>query len=155
MLKMEACTPPASLRAQNQHRYLALLVVLVRRIHLDADLGDVDLGVTRLAGADLSGATLTSTYLFGAHLYHAIGVTDKQLEEAEPLEGATMPNGQKYEDWLKSTNHGEDGENAGASWSVAQPPGGSRRGAGLALRAPGLSRAYCPGPLPKLVEGAF
>jgi len=82
---------------------------LVRRIHLDADLRDVDLDVTRLDGADLSGATLTSTCLFGADLYDAIGVTDKQLEEAESLEGATMPNGQKYEDWLKSTNHGEDG----------------------------------------------
>jgi uncharacterized protein YjbI with pentapeptide repeats len=44
-----------------------------------------------LSGADLSNANLT-----GAH------VTDEQLEQAKSLEGATMPNGQKYEDWLKS-----------------------------------------------------
>ena len=25
------------------------------------------------------------------------------------LEGATMPNGQKYEDWLKSKDRGENG----------------------------------------------
>jgi hypothetical protein len=32
----------------------------------------------------------------------AKGVTQKQLErEAKTLEGATMPNGEKYEDWLK------------------------------------------------------
>ena len=45
---------------------------------------------TRLAGADLSGADLTNAR-----------VTEEQLREAESLEGATMPNGQKYEDWLK------------------------------------------------------
>jgi hypothetical protein len=27
--------------------------------------------------------------------------------------GATMPNGQKYEYWLKSKDSGEDGENGG------------------------------------------
>jgi hypothetical protein len=45
---------------------------------------------TRLAGADLSGADLTNAR-----------VTEEQLREAESLAGATMPNGQKYEDWLK------------------------------------------------------
>ena len=30
------------------------------------------------------------------------------------LEGATMPNGQKYEDWLKSKDRGEDGKNDGS-----------------------------------------
>ena len=29
--------------------------------------------------------------------------------------GATLPDGQKYEDWLKSKGRGEDGENSGSS----------------------------------------
>jgi hypothetical protein len=41
----------------------------------------------------------------------AIGVTNEEGEQqAESLEGATMPNGQKYEDWLRSKGRGEDGE---------------------------------------------
>jgi uncharacterized membrane-anchored protein YhcB (DUF1043 family) len=50
---------------------------------------------TRLGGADLSGADLGGAVLTDAE------VTEEQLREAESLEGATMPNGQKYEDWLK------------------------------------------------------
>jgi uncharacterized protein YjbI with pentapeptide repeats len=46
--------------------------------------------------ADLSGADLSHAYLKDAT------VKEEQLEQAECLEGATMPNGQKYEDWLKS-----------------------------------------------------
>ncbi len=30
-------------------------------------------------------------------------------QQAFTLEGATMPDGQKYEDWLKSKDSGEDG----------------------------------------------
>jgi len=38
----------------------------------------------------------------------AEGFTNEEIEqEASSLEGATMPNGQKYEDWLKS-RRGED-----------------------------------------------
>jgi hypothetical protein len=32
------------------------------------------------------------------------------LLAARSLKGATMPNGQKYEEWLKSKGHGEDSE---------------------------------------------
>jgi hypothetical protein len=43
----------------------------------------------------------------------------KSLNERDPiigLEGATMPNGQKYEDWLKDNEGSEDdGENSGPS----------------------------------------
>jgi uncharacterized protein YjbI with pentapeptide repeats len=46
---------------------------------------------TRLDGADLGGADLTNAR-----------VTEEQLRDAESLEGATMPDGQKYEDWLKA-----------------------------------------------------
>ncbi len=57
--------------------------------------------------ANLQGADLTSAVLKGAK------VTDEQLAKCKTLAGATMPNGQKYEDWLKS--RGEDGENSGTS----------------------------------------
>jgi hypothetical protein len=61
-----------------------------------------DLRGADLSGADLSGANLSDAYLKNADLNHAKGVTEKQLEkQARTLEGATMPNGQKYEDWLK------------------------------------------------------
>jgi hypothetical protein len=35
-------------------------------------------------------------------------VSEEQLRSAKSLEGATMPNGQKYEDWLKSKGSGKD-----------------------------------------------
>jgi uncharacterized protein YjbI with pentapeptide repeats len=56
-----------------------------------------------LSGADLSDANLSQANLSNAVLVRATGITNKQLEkQAFTLEGATMPNGQKYEDWLKS-----------------------------------------------------
>ena len=51
-----------------------------------------------LSRADLRGADLTDAY-----------VSEEQLRSAESLKGATMPNGQKYEDWLKSRESGENG----------------------------------------------
>jgi uncharacterized protein YjbI with pentapeptide repeats len=57
---------------------------------------------------------LTDANLAGADLTDAI-ITEEQLAQCASLEGATMPNGQKYEDWLKSKGSGEDGENAGSS----------------------------------------
>ena len=53
----------------------------------------------------------SGAYLRGANLKFARVVADDQLSEASSLEGATMPNGQKYEDWLKSKGSGENGEN--------------------------------------------
>jgi hypothetical protein len=81
-----------------------------------ADLGDVNLREADLAGANLreanlreaglryanlSEANLSNAYLKGADLSEAYGWTDEQIAAANTLEGATMPNGQKYEDWLK------------------------------------------------------
>jgi hypothetical protein len=63
-----------------------------------------------LAGADLQGAVLFEANLQGASLVRAnlqraklqrAEVTDEQLADALSLQGATMPDGQKYEDWLK------------------------------------------------------
>jgi hypothetical protein len=43
-------------------------------------------------------------------------VTQEQIDQAKSLEGATMPNGQKYEDCLKDKERrGNDGENGGPS----------------------------------------
>jgi hypothetical protein len=41
--------------------------------------------------------------------------TEEQLATCESLEGATMPNGQKYEESLKSKSHEEDGEHSDLS----------------------------------------
>ena len=54
--------------------------------------------------ADLSEVDLTDAY-----------VSEEQLLSAASLAGATMPDGQKYEDWLKSKGSGEDGENNSSS----------------------------------------
>jgi hypothetical protein len=40
-------------------------------------------------------------------------VTEEQLTECKALENATMPNGQKYEDWLKSKDREMCGETSG------------------------------------------
>jgi uncharacterized protein YjbI with pentapeptide repeats len=81
-----------------------------------ADLKATDLSGTDLHGANLREVDLSRTYLRGANLRDAQGVTDDQLAKAKSLEGATMPNGQKYEHWRKSREgRGEDGKNSGSS----------------------------------------
>ena len=72
--------------------------------------------IISLLGADLSGAFLNETDLSFADLRDAKGITEEQLEEqAKTLENATMPDGQKYEDWLKSKGRTEGGGNSGPS----------------------------------------
>jgi hypothetical protein len=58
--------------------------------------------VSGKSGAFLPLADLSEVYLRGANFKFARGGTDDQLSEARSLDDATMPNGQKYEDWLKS-----------------------------------------------------
>jgi uncharacterized protein YjbI with pentapeptide repeats len=60
----------------------------------DANLRDANLRGAKVSKADLSGARDT---------------TSKQLAQAKSLEGATMSNGQKYEDWLKSRGEENSG----------------------------------------------
>jgi uncharacterized protein YjbI with pentapeptide repeats len=88
----------------------------------DADLSKATLVFAVLSGADLSDADLSGAYLWDANLSYAdlsganlsnADVTEEQLMAAESLEGATMPDGQQYEQWLKSRR--EDGENSGPS----------------------------------------
>jgi uncharacterized protein YjbI with pentapeptide repeats len=70
-----------------------------------------DLRWANLSGANLERAELSMANLGGANLYDARRITNEELErQALSLAGATMPNGQKYEDWLKS--RGEDGKNS-------------------------------------------
>jgi hypothetical protein len=81
----------------------------------DASVFNADLGKADLSNADLTDAILSTANLNGADLFYANlsntdlgnaeGVTNEQLEEEQTmtLEGATMPNGQKYEDWVLPT----------------------------------------------------
>ena len=78
------------------------------------ELSDVNLSGAILSDADLGGAALSNALLLTAGLEGAT-ITEEQLAQCASLEGATMPNGQKYEDWLKSKGSGEDGENSGPS----------------------------------------
>jgi uncharacterized protein YjbI with pentapeptide repeats len=79
-----------------------------------------------LSGIDLEGANLNDADLGDADLLDVdlstAQVTQEQLDQAESLKGATMPDGQMlksddnpngptFEDWLKSKGSGEDGEN--------------------------------------------
>jgi len=81
-----------------------------------ADLREAVLREAVLSSADLREAVLSSADLRYAVLSNAKAITNEELEQqAETLEGTTMPNGQKYEDWLKSKGSREDGENSGPS----------------------------------------
>ncbi len=57
---------------------------------IEANLIEANLSSAKLMEADLSGADLSEAILDGAI------VTNKQLDEAKSLKGATMPNGTKY-----------------------------------------------------------
>jgi hypothetical protein len=70
-----------------------------------ADLQSANLELAHLQGANLEVANMREANLRGADLSGAsLGgarvVTDDQLAEAEQLQGATMPNWWKYENWL-------------------------------------------------------
>jgi hypothetical protein len=86
-----------------------------------ADLSDAHLNYATLVEANLSGVNLSRADLSGADLERANlrgarSITNEDLKrQTFRLEGATMPNGQKYEDRLKSKGSGEDGEDSGPS----------------------------------------
>jgi hypothetical protein len=113
----------------DRKRILLLFLYESGLIHKDkpvVSLAAADLGGARLLGADLRAARLgrahpgkaflrwadlfranlkeadlRGAYLRGAKLWQARGSTEEQLMEAGSLEGATMPDGQKYENWIK------------------------------------------------------
>jgi hypothetical protein len=69
-------------------------------ILVDADLRDADLRNAEVQGAKLRNADLNG----------AVHISNQELyQQAGVLEGATMPNGQKYEDWLKSRGEKNSG----------------------------------------------
>jgi hypothetical protein len=68
-----------------------------------ANLNNADLSYAHLSDADLHDADLRKANLRGA-----LPLTDEKIAAAESFEGATMPNGQKYEDWLKSKGSSKD-----------------------------------------------
>jgi hypothetical protein len=83
---------------------------LVGAYLVDANLSYADLREANLLGADLSYADLS-----GADLDYE-PLDEARWLQAPSLEGATLPNGQKYEEWLKDREgSGEDGENGGPS----------------------------------------
>src|SRR5215208_202484 len=83
---------------------------------IGADLSDANLFSADLSDANLIGADLSRSVLDNANLGGADGITNEELDQkAVSLEGADMPNGQKYEDWLKSELREEDGKNEGSS----------------------------------------
>ena len=88
-----------------------------------AYLYDTDLRGADLRGADLSDAEgrfesgarmvrtrLDGAYLDGADLTNARVNEERLLREIESLEGATMPNGKTYEDWLRDREGREDNQ---------------------------------------------
>jgi uncharacterized protein YjbI with pentapeptide repeats len=83
---------------------------------LGADLSNADLIGANLSDAVLDNANLRRAVLDNANLSGAEGITNAELEQqALSLEGADMPNGQKYEDWLKSELREGDRKNDGSS----------------------------------------
>lgn len=66
----------------------------------NADLNTADLSRAHLDDANLIEASLMGANLAGANLEGA-EVTRNQLLQARNLEGATMPDGTKYEEWIK------------------------------------------------------
>jgi uncharacterized protein YjbI with pentapeptide repeats len=82
---------------------------------METDLSGANLSGANLSRADLHGANLQRANLQRANLtlanfQEAAGITNEELEQqARFLEGATMPDGQKYEDWLKSRGEENSG----------------------------------------------
>src|SRR5215211_1715476 len=89
---------------------------------LGADLREANLLGANLIGADLSEANLNGANLENANLVGANGITNAELEQqAVSLVGTDMPNGQKYEDWLKDrVGRGED-------WEISELRNGPQR----------------------------
>jgi len=87
-----------------------------------ADLSEANLSNAWLRHANLSGAKLSNARLRHANLSSATGLTDEQITAARTLEGATMPNGQKYEDWLKDKEGRREDVRSNGSQPTSEKP---------------------------------
>jgi uncharacterized protein YjbI with pentapeptide repeats len=78
-----------------------------------ANLSCANLSKANLRYADLRGADLSGAYKMNSDGSNRKLVANEELEQqAKSLKGATMPNGQKYEDWRKDKEgSGKDVEN--------------------------------------------
>jgi hypothetical protein len=83
---------------------------LSRAVLSGADLTGADFGEANLAGVTFSGANLSQT-----NFERATGIIEEELaQHALSLEGTIMPDGQRYEEWLKDReSRAEDGDNSG------------------------------------------
>jgi uncharacterized protein YjbI with pentapeptide repeats len=72
-------------------------VNLTKQALTDTDLQEADLEGANLEDVDLEKANIEGANLANANLRNA-KVTDEQLMEVRALEGATMPNGQRYKE---------------------------------------------------------
>jgi uncharacterized protein YjbI with pentapeptide repeats len=80
----------------------------------DANLTRANLRGTNLTQVDLDDADLLAANLSYADLNNTHGITNEELaRQALTLKGATMPNGQKYEDWLKDREGRKEDEKNG------------------------------------------
>ena len=96
----EASLSMADLRRANLRR-----AILSNAVLMGADLSEANLSEANLSGVNLRQADLSRANLSGA-----FGWTEAQFRAASSLESATMPNGQKYEEWLKDKqDRREDG----------------------------------------------
>ena len=69
----------------------------------EIDISNNNLKPTNLGGADLSNADLSGAYLTGAN------VSEEQLVKCRSLQGAVLPDGRKYEDWVKDKGGQREG----------------------------------------------
>ena len=75
-----------------------------------ANLSDANLSDANLSDADLGAANLRGAYKLNSDGSKQIVTNEELRAQAATLKGATMPNGQKYEDWLNDSEHRkEDG----------------------------------------------
>jgi hypothetical protein len=94
--------PVISLRFANLSETRLVKRSILSHTDLDrAELIGANLEKAKLINASLSGADLSGANLSGANLSRAEGVRCQQTQDAKSLEGATMPNEQKYEELLK------------------------------------------------------
>jgi len=85
-----------------------LLQSILRKANLrGAKLSSTRRANGRVSQTNLAQADLCEADFRGADLSNVSGVTADQLDQqAKSLKGATMPNGQKYEDWLNDKEGG-------------------------------------------------
>jgi hypothetical protein len=89
-----------------------LSAVDLSNFHFEGDnLENINLRAANLRDARLEGTILTGANLREADLTGAVLSTsfEELAQQVACLEGATMPNGQKYEEWIKSRGEENSG----------------------------------------------